>query len=94
MNIEFGQSLCTTLQISFMFYCRSLVHDSSLSHDVLPHLAKILRQCVDQFLSPLWAARNAGSSFFLFFHNYHYKVIVHNISSFPLINDKQFRQII
>jgi hypothetical protein len=40
---------------------KALIHDSLLAHDVLPHLARILRQCVRNFHSKHWGIRNAGT---------------------------------
>ena len=45
---------------SSVFSCRSLIHDSSLSSETGNVQMMILRQCVEQFHSPLWAVRNAG----------------------------------
>ena len=71
-----GESIEKSTNVIMQPFSRSLIHDSSLSHDVMPHLAVILQHCVDNFDSPFWAIRNAGND--SFFINFFFHAIIHH----------------
>uniref|UniRef100_T1IPS1 Uncharacterized protein n=1 Tax=Strigamia maritima TaxID=126957 RepID=T1IPS1_STRMM len=43
---------------------RALVHDSSLSQAVLPHMTNVIKLCIDSFASSTWSLRNAALQLF------------------------------